>query len=160
MTSMPGVAAPIQAATAAEEWVVFGCGAHRFGLSVGRVREITTPRPATRLPGCGPEVRGIVALRGRVVTVFDFGAAFGVGPVSGPPEDRRVLLVQHGERLVGLLVDRVEGVARGEGAVLALGAGALREVDVERPEVLGVGTYAESAFVAVDSDMIIGRMVA
>lgn len=137
---------------------MFGCGEHRFGVAVARVREITVPPAPTRLPGCGPEVYGMVALRGRVFTVFDFGAAFGLDAAAGPVEDRRLLMVQHGERVVGLVVDRVLGVARGGGAVLE--ERALREVDVERADVLGVGSYGDSAFVAVDSDTIIGRMVA
>jgi purine-binding chemotaxis protein CheW len=60
-------------ASGLSQWVVFNCGDHRFGLPLDRTREILPPRSCTRLPGCGPEVAGLVGIRGRVLTVFDFG---------------------------------------------------------------------------------------
>jgi chemotaxis signal transduction protein len=75
-----------------------------------RVHEIVPPQPVTRVPGCGREVYGLLGLRGRVVTVFDFGTIAG-GPASAGIPDHRLVLLKYGERIVGLAVDQVLTIA-------------------------------------------------
>ena len=80
----------------APQWVVFACDGHRFGVPLALSREILPPRVFTRLPGCGPEVCGLLGLRGKVITVFDFGAVLGLRGATTFP-DHRLLLLDHGE---------------------------------------------------------------
>jgi purine-binding chemotaxis protein CheW len=100
--------------------VIFGCSGQRFAIPLTQVREILLPQPITRLPGCGPEVCGLAGLRGGILTVFDFGAALGLRAAVSKP-DHRLLLVEHGGRLVAGVVEEVFSVTHeGEASMLDL----------------------------------------
>ncbi len=152
------VARETTAEEAAQEWVVFACDGHRFALPLGRVREILEPRPFTRLPGCGPSVCGLVGVRGRVITTFDFGAAVAVRPATAAP-DHRLILLEHGERVFALAVDGIVAVARAAAAELPLRADTLRALDIERDDLLGIGAFGDQPFLAVDPDRLLARLL-
>lgn len=63
----------------------------------------------TPVPRTGPEVRGLAALRSRVVMVIDTHAALGL-PASDPPPSRAVITVVEGHHYA-ILVDALEDVA-------------------------------------------------
>jgi purine-binding chemotaxis protein CheW len=140
------------------EWVVFACENHWFGFPVTGVREIVSPRPFTRLPGCAPVVCGLIGLRGRAVTVFDFGVAFSLRPAAAYP-DHRLLLVEYGERVVGFAVEEVIAVARTRTRGLSVPGEVLRALDVEREDLLGIGEWEERTFLAVDPGKILSRLL-
>lgn len=77
-----------------------------LGLAVVHVRDVLTPRPITRVPLAPPEVRGVLNLRGRVVTVIDLRGRLGLPPRA--PEDKYMFVVVEvrGE-LYSLEADRV-----------------------------------------------------
>src|SRR3990172_7511427 len=110
---VPSPAAEGAVVSAVSQWVVFACGEHWFGLPLERTREILPPRKITRLPGCGPEVCGLVGIRGRVVTVFDFGVIIGGGPSLAKPDHRMLVLFVQGRRGAAP-GDEVLSVLRGE----------------------------------------------
>lgn len=68
------------------------------------VREILPPSPATRLPGAPSWVRGLVNVRGTVITVIDLVARLCGRPAhpEGP-----LMLIEHQERVIGMVVDDV-----------------------------------------------------
>jgi chemotaxis signal transduction protein len=159
MARNSGPASEAGAATGvAPRWIVVSCDVHWIGLPLARVREIVLPLPFTRLPGCGPAVCGLVSLRGAVVTVFDLGAALGLVPATQRP-DHRIALVQRGERLYGLAVEGIVGVAYTPAETLPVDAAALRQLDVERDELLGVGALDEVAFLAIDPEPLLARLL-
>jgi purine-binding chemotaxis protein CheW len=143
---------------AASQWVVFACGEHWFGLPLDRTREILPPRTITRLPGCGPEVCGLVGIRGRVVTVFDFGVVIG-GSSSLEKPDHRLLVMYVLGRRVAAVVDEIVAVSREASGVLPLGSDALRPYDVDRDDLLGIGALDDRPFLALDPDRILGRLL-
>lgn len=91
------------------ELTVFTVGDLLCAVENGKVREISGMRHVTRVHHAAPHVRGVVNLRGQIMTVVDLGVRLGIGPV---PDDRkaRILVVRTGEEDVGLLVDGVEDV--------------------------------------------------
>lgn len=96
-------------ATRSLELTVFSVGNLLCALENLRVREISGMRPLTRVYHAPPHVRGVVNLRGQIMTVIDLGVRFGIGPV--PLERKtRILVVPSGEEDVGLIVDSVEDV--------------------------------------------------
>ncbi len=146
------------AAQAAPEWVVFACDGHSFGVPLARVREVLDPRPFTRLPGCSAAVAGLIGVRGRVVTAFDFGAVLSLRPSAGV-ENHRVILVEHGERVFALVVDGIVAVARAAAAELPLDAEALRALDVHRDDLIGIGAFADQPFLAIDPERVLARLL-
>ncbi|HEX6939411.1 MAG TPA: chemotaxis protein CheW [Longimicrobiales bacterium] len=151
-------ASPHRANGTAPVWAVFGCGDRTFGFPLDRVREILFPRPITRLPGCGPEVCGLIGLRGRIVTVLDVGAALGLRPAVSQP-DHRLLVVECGDRLVAGAVETVAAIrpvaVRPIGRLRAV----LRGIAVDRGAVLGVGRLDGEPFLALDSDAVLGALL-
>ncbi|HQF54986.1 MAG TPA: chemotaxis protein CheW [Fibrobacteria bacterium] len=91
------------------ELTVFSVGDLLCALPNSSVREISGLRSITKVHHAAPQVRGVVNLRGQIMTVLDLGIRFGIGPV---PEDRkaRILVVRSGEEDIGLLVDGVDDV--------------------------------------------------
>ena len=153
---VPGSAA--ETAKAAAQWVVFSCGEHWFGLPLDRTREILPPRDITRLPGCGPEVCGLVGIRGRVITVFDFGVIIGSTSSLKKPDHRLLVMLVNGKRIAAV-VDEIIAVSRDVSDVLPLDSNALRPYDVDRDDLVGVGALGDHPFLALDPDKILGRLL-
>lgn len=79
-----------------------------YGVESVSVREIVVGLPVTRLPGAPPHIRGVMNLRGQLVTVLDM-----VHRMTGSPArnaEGSTVVVQSGERLLGLVVDDVRDV--------------------------------------------------
>jgi len=66
---------------------------------------------ATKVPGAGTQVAGLVQIRGRVVPVLDLRVVFGL-PSIPPTLDSRVVVMKHDERTIGLLVDSAREVVK------------------------------------------------
>jgi chemotaxis signal transduction protein len=144
----------------APQWVVFACDGHHFGVPLALSREILPPREFTRLPGCGPEVCGLLGLRGRVITVFDFGAVLGLRGAAIFP-DNRLLLLDHGEVVTGFLVDEIIAVVRAEArAADAAELPADLLFGLNGDDVLGiVHVESEEPFIAIDAEHILKRLL-
>ena len=81
-----------------------------YALPASQVLQMESFTGATRVPGAQPHVAGLVQIRSRVIPVVDLRTRFGL-PAVEPTLDSRVMVVQCGERTVGLLADSVREVA-------------------------------------------------
>jgi purine-binding chemotaxis protein CheW len=88
--------------------LLFRVGATTYGCNIETVREILPYRRATRLPGAPPYVQGLINLRGTIVTVLDLGAR--LEPGRPPVHEGSIIMVEHGNRTVGLAVEEVMDV--------------------------------------------------
>ncbi len=79
------------------------------GIEIEKVQEINRRTELVPAPGAPPQVRGVVNLRGEVVTVLDLRKILGLPTVSICGQSRNVVTHARGE-LVGLLVDRVADI--------------------------------------------------
>jgi purine-binding chemotaxis protein CheW len=72
---------------------------------------------STEVPGTASWVHGLVQVRGRVVPLLDLRRRFGLPPIT-PEEQRslRIIVVEHGPRVVGLLADSAREVLKLEPA--------------------------------------------
>jgi chemotaxis signal transduction protein len=139
-------------------WVFFACGPHMCAVPLVRVREVLTPQPFTRLPGCGPEVCGLIGRRGHVITAFDLGVVLGPG-ASTDRGDHRLLVAEMDERVIAVAVDDVVTIANvwmdgSPDDAVAVGPDGLR-----RGDALGAGTIDGRRFVALDLDPILTRLL-
>ena len=89
--------------------VIFRVQKERYALPLGAVREVVVqPGMASRVPRAPACVRGIINLRGRVVTVVELGGLLGLQEGEAP--STKVVLLDRGRRDLGLLVTDVEGI--------------------------------------------------
>jgi purine-binding chemotaxis protein CheW len=87
--------------------LLFAVAGTVYGCDIGAVREIVPIRHATRLPGAPPYVRGLINLRGAIVTVIDLAARLAASTVVA---EGSVVLAEFGSKQVGLAVDEVRDV--------------------------------------------------
>jgi purine-binding chemotaxis protein CheW len=130
--------------------VIFRVEKERYGLPLAAVREVVVPPERfTRVPRAPPAVRGVMNLRGRVVTVVELGALLGLP--DGVTPSARVVLLDRGRRDLGLLVTEVEGVDSIERVLAAPG----RAI----PAVRGVARVKGQAVTVLDPEGLDGAVV-
>ena len=88
--------------------LVVASGSVAYALDWTCVRESTAILPTTRIPGAGPEVRGLINLRGQLLPVVDLSVRLG-GPLT-PADGGEVVVLSVNSRSFGLLVDEVREV--------------------------------------------------
>ncbi|HET9449239.1 MAG TPA: chemotaxis protein CheW [Aggregicoccus sp.] len=130
--------------------VIFRVEKERYGLPLAAVREVVVPPERfTRVPRAPPALRGVMNLRGRVVTVVELGPLLGLPEGATPPA--RVVLLDRGRRDLGLLVTEVEGVESIERVSTAPGKAA--------PAVRGVARVKGQAVTVLDPEGLDGAVV-
>jgi purine-binding chemotaxis protein CheW len=87
----------------------FRLGDWLLGIDIAAIREINRVGEMTPVPDAPAAVRGVINLRGDVVTVLDLRVMLDLEPAPLTPQSRWIILDAGAER-VGLLVDRVEDV--------------------------------------------------
>jgi purine-binding chemotaxis protein CheW len=91
------------------ELLSFRLGAQEFCVDIMIVREIRGWVQETPLPHAPPYVRGVVNLRGAVLSIVDLSERLGLG--SAEPSAQHVIIVaQIGTQTVGLLVSAVSDI--------------------------------------------------
>jgi len=89
------------------ELISFEIAGQEFCIDTRSVREIRGWTAPTRMPNAPPYVLGVINLRGVVMPVLDLRARLGLGETT--PTSRHVfIVVQHDDRVVGLMVDAVQ----------------------------------------------------
>src|SRR5581483_3485411 len=88
--------------------VVFTLGTEHYALGIQQVHEIirySEPRSvASRLDW----VKGVISLRGRIVPVFDLASRLGLS--SALSDQTKIVIVEDGSEIAGVIVDDVEEV--------------------------------------------------
>src|SRR3954466_104778 len=91
--------------------ITFRVGSVDYALPAAQVLHLESYQTATHVPGAPAHVAGLVQVRGRVVPVVDLRIRFGLPPIERTI-DHRVIIVQVGTRVAGLLVDSAREVLR------------------------------------------------
>lgn len=86
--------------------VLFVVGDVHYAISIAQVAELVSPLPVTPLPHLPPEISGVADHRGDVIPVLDMRSHFAL-PQQTSTRSTRWILINTGNRLVGLVVDRV-----------------------------------------------------
>jgi purine-binding chemotaxis protein CheW len=90
-------------------YVLFKVADAEYVLPAADVLHMESFVGATRVPGAPEHVAGLMQIRRRVIPVVDLRLRFGL-PAREPTLDSRVVVVQCGERAVGLLADSAREV--------------------------------------------------
>ena len=106
------------------EYLAFCLAGDAYAVRIELISEILRPPPITEVPRAPSPVRGIVSVRGRLVTVIDLRARL---RLKEEPLDARgrMLLADHRGEAMGLIVDEVRQVYR------------LADSEIEAAAVLG-----------------------
>ena len=82
-----------------------------YGVPIQSVREILRMMPVGRVPGAPEHIRGVINVRGQVMAVVDTRTLLGL-PALAPTPNSRILVVEIGDYVSGMLVDAVSQVLR------------------------------------------------
>jgi purine-binding chemotaxis protein CheW len=86
-------------------------GSEIYGFPLSTVREILMPPPLTEVPRAAEHFLGVIAVRGEIVTLVDLSKLLNL-EVRDRQALGRVILIDLGEELIGVAVDRVFQVAQ------------------------------------------------
>ncbi len=92
-----------------DEIILFTIGEVVCGLDIKKIREIKRYLNITQIHGAPTEVRGVINLRGEIVTVLDIRKRFGYSKLKSNGKER-VIFVPFKEETIGILVDFVDDV--------------------------------------------------
>lgn len=93
-------------AAAATQYCTFYLDGLFFGVDVQRVQEVLRHQTLTPVPLAPPTVRGLINLRGQIVTALDLRQRLGLPPRTSekPPMN---IVIRSEEEAVALLVDEI-----------------------------------------------------
>lgn len=86
--------------------VTFNVGPLLLGLSIEQIQEINRNLDVTLVPHAPEFVRGVINLRGNVVTVIDLRTVWGLPAGQVTRQSRNLVVKTRGEQ-IGLWVDRI-----------------------------------------------------
>lgn len=137
--------------------VTFRVGNASYAVPAADVLHLESYDTATYVPGAPPYVAGLVQVRGRLVPVIDLRVRFGL-PAIEPTIDRRVVVVQVGTRVAGLIVDSAREVVKLDDAAFE------KPPEIIEQQTAGfvkaVATIASRLYLLVDVPRIIGEELA
>lgn len=93
------------------EFVTFRVGNMLIGADIRQVEEINRHVEVTAVPHAPDHVRGVINLRGEVVTVVDLRTILGLPPTETTKQTRTVVVHSKDEQ-IGLLIDRIADVVK------------------------------------------------
>ena len=115
-TSTPGLeTAPTTTIAAGGEdvsqLVGFRLGNEQYCVDIMHVQEIILIGQVTEMPQVPSHVRGLINLRGHVIPIIDLRSQFGLEPAADA-ETARIIVLNLGDRTLGITVDEVNQVLR------------------------------------------------
>ena len=149
--AVPAAAAGSFDDIAAQEFLTFTLGEEEYAIDILKVQEIRGYDPVTAIAGAPAFIKGVINLRGTIVPVVDLRIKFGVGEQTYTPFTV-VIILDLGERVVGIVVDRVSDV-------MALPREAIHTApdfaaQVGARHILGLGMLDERMLIIIDIERL------
>lgn len=138
------------------KYLTFALGKEEYGLEILKVREIIGYMDITAVPRTPSYVKGVINLRGQVISVVDLRAKFAMETAQRTEQTCIIVVeIRHGERKLstGIIVDRVS-------EVLEIPSESIEEppsfgASVETDFILGMGKIGESVKILLDIDKVL-----
>ncbi len=124
--------------------VSFRLANEEYGVDIMRVQEIILPGEITQMPEVPNFIRGLINLRGHVIPIVDLRKRFGL-PAGKHDEHTRIIVVNVGNKTIGMVVDAVNEVLR------------INEAQIEPPpsSVVGIDHAYIESLVKFDTKLLI-----
>lgn len=91
------------------ELATFYVGEALCGIDILNIQEINKQTNVTVVPQSADYVKGVLNLRGKIVSVIDLGEKIGLSPIR-VHKDNRNIIVDSDDEHIGLLVDKISDV--------------------------------------------------
>ena len=138
------------------KYLTFALGKEEYGLEILKVREIIGYMEITSVPKTPGHVKGVINLRGQVISVIDLRSKFDMDTAEKTDETCIIVVeTKHNGRKLstGLIVDRVS-------EVLDIAAEKIEDpptfdAAVDTDFILGMGKIGESVKILLDIDRVL-----
>jgi len=91
--------------------ISFMLGEETYGIEITNIREIIRIGQITQIPETPHYIKGLINLRSMVIPVIDLRTRFSL-PEGDLTEDSRIMVLNVGDRTIGIVVDSVSEVLR------------------------------------------------
>ena len=140
------------------QMLTFALDGESYGVDIQRVQEIRGWSPVRHIPEAPHHVLGVLDLRGTIVPIIDLRALIGLSGMEATATTVIIVLsveTSNGQRLFGIVVDRVSDVANvNEQSLRPVPAmGATGNTDYLR----GLVQMGESMVLLLDIDKLLGN---
>jgi len=153
----------------------FILGSTCLGVDILLIKEVYRHMSITPVPASSSHIRGLMNLRGRVVTVIDLAVCLGRS-ASDHVEDNRLLVLKTneeiskyqargkltdtdlGDDIVGLLIDRMDDVIEAQDSDIVPAPSNLAEVDNDL--IRGVIKQKEALIIILNIPMLLEKIMA
>lgn len=140
------------------KYLTFALGKEEYGLEILKVREIIGYMDITAVPRTPSYVKGVINLRGQVISVVDLRAKFSMEAAEKTDETCIIVVeIKSGGRKLstGIIVDRVS-------EVLDISADKIEDPPtfdggVNTDFILGMGKIGESVKILLDIDRVLSN---
>ena len=99
------------------EWIVLEVGNIQCGIAITQIQEINKQIDMTPVHHAPAYVRGVINLRGQIVTVVDLRIKFGLPPLD-LNDERCIVVVKWSGESIGLLADRIQDIVVADTAAI------------------------------------------
>ena len=134
--------------------VGFRIGNETYGVRIGAVREIVRVPEITAVPSAPDLIEGVINLRGKIIPVMDLRKRFGQADLQ-PDKKNRILVVELGSKLVGLIVNAASEVLKIPPSEIAAPGTVFAEG--ESAYVTGVGKLKSRLIILLDIAKLLQR---
>ncbi len=134
--------------------VVFQLGGELYGVEISRVHEIIRLQTVTRVPRAPAFVEGVINLRGKVIPVVDLRRRFGL-PTAEHTRASRIVVVEIGDQVVGIIVDGVSEVLRVGESTVEPPSPVVAGIDSEY--IHGIAKLPDRLVILLDLDRVLAR---
>ncbi len=111
------------------ECILFSLGGELYGTPLLSVREVIKLGETKPVPYMVQHFKGVINLRGQIVSVIDLRVKFGLAPTPG--KNNMILIVETAEGLLGAIIDDLVSVEKIPKADIAPATGLETKVPLE-----------------------------
>jgi purine-binding chemotaxis protein CheW len=136
------------------KFLTFYLAGEEYGIEILKVQEIIGMMGITPVPRTPPFIRGVINLRGKVITVVDLRLKFGMAPKE-QTDETCIIVVQTAGIQIGCIVDKVS-------EVLDINEDDIEDTpsfgaDVNTEYILGIGKSQGKVKLLLDIDKVLSR---
>lgn len=139
------------AVKSSEQYVTFLINNETYGIEVLKVKEIVGMTTITTVPNSEKYLKGVINLRGIVVPVIDLRLKFNI-PEKEYDAFTVILILEHKDSLVGVIVDSVSDVITAPGMLQEVPN---FHVSIQRDVLKGVLNKDDMLIIILNSDIML-----
>jgi purine-binding chemotaxis protein CheW len=133
------------------EYLTFILDEEVYGLDILKVQEIRGYDTVTKIANTPEFIKGVINLRGNIIPIVDLRLKFNIGAVTYD-EQTVVIILNLGERIVGIVVDGVSDVVELKPEQIRQVPNIAAEIDTQY--ITGLATVDEKMLILVNIEKL------